>query len=228
MKKKSPSKTARNSPTRFTAKQGQYLAFIYNYTVIHGEPPAEADMQVFFHVSPPAVHQMILKLEKLGFISRVPRKARTIQVLVEPDQLPVLRDRRETAAKKTVSKAPIYQIKVTLNGTSPPIWRRLLIPGDVTLEHLHTIIQAAMGWTNSHLHQFKINGELWGDPELLDDGFDDFECVDSTETKISEIVPQDGSDFASCTSTTSATTGNTRCYAKGVCEPKRAAGTRYV
>jgi Mn-dependent DtxR family transcriptional regulator len=65
----------------WTEKQGQYLAFIYNYTTIHGEPPAEADMQSFFGVSPPTVHQMVLKLEEKGFISRVPRQARTIRVL---------------------------------------------------------------------------------------------------------------------------------------------------
>ena len=79
----------------WTEKQGQYLAFIYNYSVIHGQPPSEVDMQRFFRVTAPSIHQMVLRLEERGFISRVPRKARTIQVLVEPDQLPVLRDRRE-------------------------------------------------------------------------------------------------------------------------------------
>ncbi len=52
-----------------------------------------------------------------------------------------------------------------------------------------------MGWTNSHLHQFEIDGERYGDPELIDDGFEDFECVDSTITKISAIVPKDGKRF---------------------------------
>jgi Mn-dependent DtxR family transcriptional regulator len=78
----------------WTETQGQYLAFIYNYSVIHGEPPAEADMQHFFRVTPPTVHQMGLKLEELGFISREPGKARTIQVLVAPEELPILKDRR--------------------------------------------------------------------------------------------------------------------------------------
>ena len=53
----------------------------------------------------------------------------------------------------------------------------------------------AMGWTNSHLHQFEIDGERYGDPELIDGGFEDFECVDSTVTKISKVVPQEGSRF---------------------------------
>ncbi|MEM7129429.1 MAG: MarR family transcriptional regulator [Chloroflexota bacterium] len=74
----------------FTKKQGQYLAYIYNYTKIQGQPPAEHEIQRYFGVTPPTVHQMILKLEELGFISRVPRQSRSIQVLVPPDQLPYL------------------------------------------------------------------------------------------------------------------------------------------
>jgi Mn-dependent DtxR family transcriptional regulator len=75
----------------YTEKQGQYLAFIYNYTVIAGRPPSEADMQSFFRVSPPTVHQMVLKLEERGFITREPGKSRTISVLVPSDQLPYLK-----------------------------------------------------------------------------------------------------------------------------------------
>ena len=52
-----------------------------------------------------------------------------------------------------------------------------------------------MGWTNSHLHQFKIDGKTCGDPELLEDGFDDLDCIDSTVTKISEVVPIGGKRF---------------------------------
>ena len=77
----------------WTEKQGQYLAFIYNYTVIHGQPPSEVDMRRFFRVSPPSVHQMVLKLDERGFIARQPGKPRTIRVLVPPDQLPYLRER---------------------------------------------------------------------------------------------------------------------------------------
>ena len=56
----------------FTARQGQFLAFIYAYTLVNGRPPAEADMIRFFRLTPPSVHQMILKLEQLGLISRQP------------------------------------------------------------------------------------------------------------------------------------------------------------
>jgi len=88
----------------------------------------------------------------------------------------------------------LYQFKITLLESQPPIWRRIQVK-NCTLDKLHEHIQTAMGWTNSHLHQFEIDGERYGDPELLDDGFEDFECVDSTVTKISEIVPKDGKRF---------------------------------
>jgi len=74
----------------FTAKQGQHLAFIYAYSRIFRQPPAEADMQRHFQVSPASVHQMVLTLERAGLIRRAPG-ARSIEILVEPDDLPVLR-----------------------------------------------------------------------------------------------------------------------------------------
>jgi len=74
----------------FTPKQGQYLAFIHLYTRLHRRPPAEADMQQYFRVSPPSVHQMVLTLERTGFIKRQPRVARSIELLVDPKQLPEL------------------------------------------------------------------------------------------------------------------------------------------
>jgi SOS-response transcriptional repressor LexA len=75
----------------FTDRQGQYLAFIDAYTRVHGRPPAETDMQRHFQVSPPSVHQMILTLERAGLIRRQPRVARSIEVLVAPEGLPLLR-----------------------------------------------------------------------------------------------------------------------------------------
>ena len=75
----------------FTDKQGQYLAFIYAYTRIHARPPAEADLQHHFRVSPPSVHQMVLTLERNGLIRRRPGVARSIEVLIAPELLPVLR-----------------------------------------------------------------------------------------------------------------------------------------
>lgn len=74
----------------FTAKQGQYLALIFYYTKIHGVPPAESDLQSYFKVSPPSVHQMVVTLEAKGFIARVPGRARSICLLISRDELPDL------------------------------------------------------------------------------------------------------------------------------------------
>jgi len=77
----------------FTALQGQYLAFIRAYTVIHRVPPAEADMQRFFRVTPPSVHAMVLTLEGRGLITRIPGQARSIRLLVPAEDLPMLEER---------------------------------------------------------------------------------------------------------------------------------------
>ena len=74
----------------FTAKQGQYLAYIHLYTRLHRRPPDETDMQEYFRVSPPSVHRMVLTLERAGFIRRQPRTPRSIELLVDPTQLPDL------------------------------------------------------------------------------------------------------------------------------------------
>ena len=78
------------STKAFTPKQGQYLAFIHLYTHLHRRPPAETDMQEYFRVSPPSVHQMVLALERAGFIRRQPRTPRSIKLLVDPKHLPDL------------------------------------------------------------------------------------------------------------------------------------------
>ncbi len=75
----------------FTPKQGQDLAFIYAYTRVLGRPPAEADLQRYFRVSPPSVHQMVLTLERTGLIRRQRGVARSIELLVVPEDLPILR-----------------------------------------------------------------------------------------------------------------------------------------
>jgi DNA-binding MarR family transcriptional regulator len=77
--------------TSFTEKQGQYLAFIYYYTKVNGRPPAEADMQRYFRVTPPSVHQMVLTLETNGYIERVPGQGRSIRLKIPREQLPDLR-----------------------------------------------------------------------------------------------------------------------------------------
>jgi hypothetical protein len=65
----------------------------------------------------------------------------------------------------------IYQIKVTLLGTDPPIWRRLLVPADLTLEQLHTVLQLAMDWEDCHLHEFRIGTQRFGKPGPMEQAF---------------------------------------------------------
>jgi DNA-binding MarR family transcriptional regulator len=90
------------SKPSFTTKQGQYLAFIHAYTLVLGRPPAEADLQRHFRVTAPSVHQMVLTLEREGLIRRQPGTARSIRVVVDPDDLPTLRPADDQTVKTSV------------------------------------------------------------------------------------------------------------------------------
>ena len=74
-----------------TERQGQFLAYIFQYSLVNGCAPAEADMQRYFLITPPSVHSMVLTLERRGFIQRVPGQARSITLLVAPETLPPLK-----------------------------------------------------------------------------------------------------------------------------------------
>ncbi|MCJ7702903.1 MAG: plasmid pRiA4b ORF-3 family protein [Anaerolineales bacterium] len=83
------------------------------------------------------------------------------------------------------SNNSIYQLKVTLHHSKPPIWRRLLVLDSIPLDRLHTIIQVAMGWTNSHLHQFIIEGSYYSIPSP-----DDWEpMIDERRYSLNQIAP---------------------------------------
>jgi hypothetical protein len=92
------------------------------------------------------------------------------------------------------SSVPVFQIKITLQDIEPLIWRRVQVK-DCTLDNLHEYIQTAMGWTNSHLHHFEIDGQLYGDPLLVEENFDEMNYEDSTTTKLSDILPESGKRF---------------------------------
>jgi hypothetical protein len=70
--------------------------------------------------------------------------------------------------KKIETPQDIYQIKVTLLGTKPPIWRRLLVPADLTLAQLYSVLQTAMGWDDEHMHEFHVGQRRFGRPEPAD------------------------------------------------------------
>jgi DNA-binding MarR family transcriptional regulator len=86
-----PRMSTDSSQPRFTETQGQYLAFIYYYGLVNRRPPAEADIQAFFGVTPPTVHRMIIELERRGLIRRTPRQARSIAICVAAEEIPQLR-----------------------------------------------------------------------------------------------------------------------------------------
>ncbi len=96
--------------------------------------------------------------------------------------------------KRPEDSDEIYQFKITLRGFKPSIWRRIQVE-DCLLDELHVHIQIAMGWTNSHLHDFEIRGERYGDPDLIDTSLDDFEWLDSTTVFLSDVLPATGKRF---------------------------------
>jgi len=77
--------------TTYTERQGQFLAYIRQYSIVNGCAPAEADMQRFFQITPPSVHSMMLTLERRGLIQRMPGQARSITLIVSPESLPPLK-----------------------------------------------------------------------------------------------------------------------------------------
>jgi hypothetical protein len=86
------------------------------------------------------------------------------------------------------SKAPTYQLKITLAGIQPPIWRRILVPSSMHLSSLHDTIQAVFGWTDTHLHHFEKHGEYWGVP---DD--EDFEgLIDESKVSLRKLLLGEG------------------------------------
>ena len=88
--------------------------------------------------------------------------------------------------KAITAAAIIFRFKVVLMESQPAIWRQIEV-SDGTLDDLHEHIQTAMGWTNSHLHQFVIEDECYGDPELLNDGLYEPEIIDSTQIRLGTL-----------------------------------------
>ncbi|MFZ2098516.1 MAG: plasmid pRiA4b ORF-3 family protein [Anaerolineales bacterium] len=88
----------------------------------------------------------------------------------------------------------IYQIKVTLHGTHPPIWRSILVPGNTTLLKLHDILQIVMGWENAHLHMFKLAGLIYDDP--MNDVYGDMSAADEANCKLSQLIHSAGQRFS--------------------------------
>ncbi len=93
------------------------------------------------------------------------------------------------------SSARLYQFKITLIDSNPPIWRRIQVK-NCTLDKFHEHIQTAMGWTNSHLHHFEIGKVEYGNPMLLEDDYSDTVIYDSIQVKLPDILPENGKPFS--------------------------------
>lgn len=102
--------------------------------------------------------------------------------------------KQPSRSKPPALQDTVYQFKITLLDSKPPIWRRIQVK-DCTLDKLHEHIQTALGWTNSHLHHFRIGEQLYGDPDLMQENFEEMGYKDSTTTRISDILPKAAKRF---------------------------------
>jgi hypothetical protein len=89
------------------------------------------------------------------------------------------------------AKPLIYELKITLLEIEPPIWRRIQVPSTLLLCCLHDAIQAVMGWTDSHLHQFDKDGKHWGDPQNREFD-DDIEIIDESKVSVGKVLLAEG------------------------------------
>jgi hypothetical protein len=172
--RRSPAKKAAKSASRFTYTQGQYLAYLRLYRKLHRRSPSETEIAEYFRVSPPSVHQMIVKLEEKGLITREPGVPRSVRIAVPKDQIPDLEDREAEADQaqaasaspaRTAGSRPtrLYTLQVFLIGGPVPerfggqeIRRDVQIRGDQTLEALHCAIFQAYNRWDEHFYEFQF------------------------------------------------------------------------
>jgi hypothetical protein len=183
-------KKVEKAKDRFTAKQGQYLAYLHLHRKLRRYSPSESEIAEYFGVSAPGVHQMIVKLEEKGLITREPGVPRSVRVTVPESEIPDPEDigAEEEAAVAAehaddVGSGPtrFYTLQVFLIGGPVPeksagkeISRRIQIRGDQTLETLHRAIFKAFDRWDEHLYEFQFgkgphdpNGKRYVLPEML-------------------------------------------------------------
>lgn len=190
-----------------TPTQARYLAYIRAYLNGFGLSPAESEIAAALSVSPPSVNQMMKTLERKGLIRRQPGVPRSIEILVTDDAIPRWKGKRVTRTvwewtlaspaarhfgKASDDKAAVYRFKIILKDTDPTIWRRIETK-DITLKELHELIQTAMGWTNSHLHQFTIRDVRYACPRFMMGDFEGNGAIDYSGIRIGDLVAKHGS-----------------------------------
>lgn len=178
--RQSPAKPAGKPTGSFTATQGQYLAYLHRYRKLHRCSPSETEIAEFFRVSPPTVHQMIVKLEEKGLIMREPGVPRSVRVTVPRSAIPPLdgdemdiADAVASAPQETARTSHIYTLEVFIIGgpisekflkRNPQISRTIEIRGDQTLEDLHHAIFKAFDRFDEHMYEFQF-GKGPNDPK---------------------------------------------------------------
>lgn len=99
---------------------------------------------------------------------------------------------KKKAGSPGTRSATIYRLKIVLCYIKPLIWRKVQVPGDINLGFLHAVIQVALGWTNSHLHQFIVRGQAYSNPFFgMDDGSGDHRVLDEGKTTLMEAMPHE-------------------------------------
>ncbi len=128
-----------------------------------------------------------------AYVARLESHYRQVKQATHSDSVPssfLSLGRPRAAARKkpkpaAIKNLSIYQLKVTLKGSRPPIWRRILVTGDTTLAELHEVIQVVMGWDSNHLHEFRVGRTHYGEP-----GEDwGIEVVDESGATLARIAP---------------------------------------
>ena len=160
----------RKPKTRFTVKQGQYLAYLHLYRQLHRHSPSESEIAQYFGVSPPSVHQMIVKLEEKGLITRQPGVARSVRVTVPKRDIPQLDDDEEDdtveagpVSDEAVGSSRLSTLQVFLLGGpiseefgNKEISRTIQIRGNQTLAQLHEVIFEAYDRFDEHFYEFQF------------------------------------------------------------------------
>jgi hypothetical protein len=154
----------------------------------------------YHHPIPPDLLETLLKDQLWGpelpqemgspgwMLMKVPALDPLVASLLEQIGKPSRRRSNQAPAQPPASKQ-IYQLKVTLDRIKPPIWRRIQVPGELTLPRLHAVLQISMGWTNSHLHGFRVGEQFFAEPSP---DYFDLKVMDERRVRLSQIAPELG------------------------------------
>jgi len=105
-------------------------------------------------------------------------------------------ERTSATRKRTTGRQTdlVWQLKVTLAETKPPIWRRIQVPGSISLYDLHEILQVVMGWQSYHLYEFQVGETIYSDPDP-EDAFFEREVTNARRVKLSQVAPEPNAKF---------------------------------